>query len=59
MEEEYTMAVMQGVVVYLALLGLILFGGVAAWVGYRVFGIGLMFGSAALLVWYAAGAPMW
>ena len=59
MEEEYNMAVMQGVVVYMALLGLMLFGGVAAWVGYRVFGVGLMFVSATLLVWLAAGAPIW
>ena len=59
MEEEYSMDVMRGVVAYMSLLGLILFGGIAAWQGYRVFGIGLMFVSAALLVWLVAGAPAW
>ena len=59
MEEEYTMDVMRGVVAYMSLLGLMLFGGVAAWQGYRVFGVGLMFVTAALLLWFAAGAPTW
>ncbi|HEY7689969.1 MAG TPA: hypothetical protein VH835_14825 [Dongiaceae bacterium] len=58
MEEEYSMDVMRGVVAYMSLLGLMVFGGVAAWEGYRVLGIGLIVVSAALLVWLAAGAPI-
>jgi len=58
MEEGYGMAVQQGVVVYMALLAFMLLGGVAFWFGYRVFGVGLMVVSAALLVWFAAGAPI-
>jgi hypothetical protein len=58
MEGNYGMATMQGVVVYLMLLGLMLLGGIAFWFGYRVFGAGLMVGSAALFVWYVAGAPI-
>jgi hypothetical protein len=52
------MATMQGVVVYLVLLALMLLGGIALWFRYRVFGAVLMVGSAALLVWYVAGAPI-
>lgn len=58
MEEGYGMAVMQGVVVYMALLTFILLGGVAYWFGYRVFGVGLVIVSAALLLWFAVGAPI-
>jgi hypothetical protein len=58
MEEGYGMAVMQGVVVYMVLLAFILLGGIAFWFGYRLFGVGLIVVSAALLVWFAAGAPM-
>ena len=58
MEEGYGTAVMQGVVVYLALLGFLFLGGVAFWFKYRVFGVGLIAVSAALLVWFAAGAPV-
>ncbi len=58
MEEGYGMVVMQGVVVYMALLAFMLLGGVAYWFGYRVFGVGLVIVSAALLLWFAAGAPI-
>jgi hypothetical protein len=57
MEEGHTMAVMQGVAVYIGLLALMLVGGVAYWHRYRVFGVAVIVGSAALLVWFAAGAP--
>ena len=57
-EEGYSVATMQGVVVYLALLWFMLLGGVGFWFGYRVFGAVLFVGSTALLVWYAAGAPI-
>jgi hypothetical protein len=58
MEEGYGMGVMQGVVVYMALLAFMVLGGAAYWVGYRVFGVGLAIVSAALLLWFAAGAPI-
>lgn len=58
MEEGYGMAVMQGVVVYMVLLGFILLGGVLFWFGYRLFGTMLTVASAALLAWFAAGAPI-
>jgi len=58
MDEGYEMAVMQGVVVYIALLGLFLFGGLAYWFRFRILGVGLIVGSAALLVWFIAGAPL-
>ena len=58
MEEGYDMAIMQGVVVYMMLLAFMLLGGIAFWFGYRFFGAGLMVASAALLVWFAAGAPI-
>lgn len=58
MEGRYGLAVMQGVGVYLILLALLLLGGMAFWFKYRVFGAILAIGSAALLAWYAAGAPM-
>jgi len=55
MEEGYSMAVIQGVVAYAVLLALILLGGIAYWFRYRVFGVMLMVGAAALLVWLATG----
>jgi hypothetical protein len=58
MEEGYDTAVMQGVVVYMALLAFMLLGGVLFWFRYRLFGVMLMVASAALLVWFAAGAPI-
>jgi hypothetical protein len=57
MEEGYGMVTMQGVVVYMALLAAMLLGGIACWFRYRVFGIGMIIVSAALLIWFAAGAP--
>jgi hypothetical protein len=44
-----------GVVMYLLLFGLIVFGGVAFYVGYRVLGVILVCGVAALLAALAAG----
>ena len=58
MEEGYDIATMQGVAVYMMLLAYMLLGGVAFWFGYRLFGAGLMVASVALLVWFAAGAPI-
>jgi len=55
MEESYNIGVMQGVVTYVLLLALLLFGGAAFWFRYRVFGVILMVGTAALLAWVAAG----
>ncbi|HUL09929.1 MAG TPA: hypothetical protein VLV76_26595 [Candidatus Acidoferrum sp.] len=58
MDEGQSMAVMQGVTMYMALLASMVVGGVAYWFRYRVFGVGLIVVSAALLLWLAAGAPM-
>ena len=55
MEESYNIGVTQGVVTYVLLLALLLFGGAAFWFRYRVFGVILMVGTAALLAWVAAG----
>ncbi|HTO85075.1 MAG TPA: hypothetical protein VMQ73_22830 [Methylomirabilota bacterium] len=55
MDESYDVRIMQGVVMYVLLLALLLFGGAAFWFGYRVFGAVLMAGAAALLAWVAAG----
>ena len=58
MDAADSMAIMQGVVAYMVLLGLILLGGIAYWFRYRVFGAMLMLGAAALLVWLVVGAPI-
>jgi hypothetical protein len=58
MEEGYDSGVMQGVVVYMMLLAFMLLGGISFWFGYRFFGATLIVASAALLVWFAAGAPI-
>jgi hypothetical protein len=55
MEESYNMGVMQGVVMYVTLIGLLLFGAAAFWFGYRVFGVILMAGDVMLLAGLAAG----
>ena len=41
-----------------SLLVFMLLGGVAFWFEYRFFGTMLMIAAAALLVWFAAGAPI-
>jgi hypothetical protein len=55
MDEPFDMGVMQGVMMYMTPVALLLFGGVAFWFGYRVFGTMLMIGMAALLAWVVAG----
>ena len=57
MEGTYSTAIMQGVVVYVMLAAFILLGGITFWFGYRFLGAMLMVASAALLVWFAVGAP--
>ena len=58
MESGYDTATMQGVAMYMVLLASMVFGGVSFWFRYRIFGVGLIIVSAALLVWLAAGAPI-
>jgi hypothetical protein len=58
MEQGYDTAVMQGVAVYMMLLLFIIVGGISFWFNYRFFGATLIVISAALLLWFVAGAPM-
>lgn len=55
MDTLFSEAEQAGVGTYLLLFGLIVFGGIAFYVGYRVFGVILVGGAAALLVALAAG----
>jgi hypothetical protein len=55
MDTLFSEAEQAGVVMYLLLFGLIVFGGVAFYVGYRVLGVILVCGMVALLVALAAG----
>jgi hypothetical protein len=55
MSESYDTGIIYGVVMYMTLVALMLFGGAAFWFGYRVFGAILMIGPYALLAWVAAG----
>ena len=55
MDTLFSDAEQAGVVMYLLLFGLIVFGGVAFYVGYRVLGVILVCGVAALLAALVAG----
>ena len=55
MDTLFSEAEQVGVGTYLLLFGPIVFGGIAFYVGYRVFGVILVGGAAALLVALAAG----
>ena len=57
MEEWFSDAERAGVVMYLMLFALIVFGGVAVFVGYRVLGIVVACGAVALLVALMSGIP--
>lgn len=49
MDTLFSEPIASGVTMYLILLGLVLFGGIAFYVGYRAFGFILLSGSVALL----------
>jgi hypothetical protein len=55
MEESYDTGTISAVVMYVMLVALVFFGGVAFWFRYRVFGAILAIGAAALLVWVVFG----
>jgi hypothetical protein len=55
MDNLFSEAIASGVTMYLILFGLVVFGGIAFYVGYKVFGAILVSGSVALLAALAFG----
>lgn len=56
MDSLYNETVAAGVGMYLVLFALLVFGGIAIYIGYRALGVVLLGGVAVLLVALAAGA---
>jgi hypothetical protein len=55
MDTLFNEAIASGVTMYLILFGLVVFGGIAFYVGYKVFGVILVSGSVALLAALGSG----
>jgi hypothetical protein len=55
MDTLFNEAIASGVTMYLILFGLVVFGGIAFYMGYKVFGVILVSGSVALLAALGAG----